>query len=167
MSQDVLAYGASIFLGVVAGALVQFALGLIEKKFAQRKLVALAKFELEFIINTKVPSWAEQLQTLRRRITEHRQSTIVIFLDLNAAPTHGLHKLIDCGYAYDRLGNDDLPKLLQLIDKTKPESQQIISQRAEAARLNQNVPAALAEIDFFDHYVAEASDLAGQIYSKL
>jgi hypothetical protein len=159
--------GWSVFVGIVAGAFVQYGMTVLDRFFTSRRIVDAAAFELRYIATVKGPEWATQLAKVRQHVNERRPEAYVAFIDLARAPTPALNALINSGFAYRKLGPESLSALLDLLNSIALSAQTVFNDRVEKVRSNQNIPAALAELDFLENRTQDLRKKASELHGKL
>lgn len=107
---DLLAPGIGVFLGVVAGACVQYMLQWLNGKFQEKQELRNFKFELQFNIN-KVDGLLKEMVTLRNSVNANALEGYFGYLKTTGCLIAVADEMLRKGLLYKHLSHDDIWKL--------------------------------------------------------
>lgn len=159
--------GVAIFLGIVAGALVQLGLNIVTALYTGRQAKIEAAFELDYILHTKMPAWRTALANCRRLVAEGRGAESHEYVDLTAVSMRALSELVQTRKAYRLFGGENLAKLLEVNAFLLPPSENYFNERLRVIRGNTDRPTALRDFDFIDWKFNDVAQKAAAVRAKL
>lgn len=141
--------GVSVFLGIVAGAFIQYALDWIRTWIQRREQIKNVRFEANYVLS-RVEVWRLLANDFRNAVNGDSPQNVVQYFEVSKVPLAASWAFVNSGQAFKVLGETGLRQLLDLLSTLTPQWENVINTAVRGVRENFNKPAAVLHANYLD-----------------
>lgn len=146
--------GVSVFIGIVAGAIVQYLLDVIRTRFARARHLRTVRFELTYV-QSRVSDWKKLARALRDAINADNPGGMTQYFDLSKVPLAASWALVNNGEAFKTLDEEEVRKLLEILSSLNQAAESVHNTNIQQARNNFLKQNALMHVQLMDNKLDE------------
>lgn len=158
--------GFGVFIGIVAGALVQWLADIARNWSSAAEQRRKVRFEISYVLK-KVAAWRELARGLRDAIVGDNTMGIVQYFDFTKAPLGASWNFVNSGKAYVDLGEDGLRHLLDLLATLSIGWENVVNNSIQQLRNNFSKQAGVMQCDFIDAKLRDIEKYAKEVNAAL